>query len=123
MKIRVRTLKRILREAALSPAVFRDSQPTRDPFDRPNVVNAVQALERAFKNGVRTNLYLANRDKYNEETREFDDATEQHIGEVADRASEAMTAAVHKAVQQAWAQAMKGAAGTEKSAQAPKRVA
>jgi hypothetical protein len=109
MKVRLGTLKRILREVALSPSVF-NQEPVKDVMDRPNVAKAIASLEQPFRNAVQQNLVLAAKGQYNPETRELDDGVWEHIKETSDRATEMMMAGVHKAVQQAWAQASKGAA-------------
>lgn len=109
MKIRVKTLKRILREVAISPSVFKQ-QPVQDPMDRPNIAKALPALEAPFKNAIQQNLILQARDQYDEQTRELDDAAYDRIKTISDKATEVMMARVHKAIQTAWAEAMKGAA-------------
>jgi len=116
MKIRIGTLKRILREVAISPSYFKNNQPVQDIMERPNMANAIKALEQPFRNAVQNNLVLAAKDKYNPETRELDDAAYEHIKQVSDQATEQMMAMVHRAITQAFAQAQKGA---QKSAEAP----
>lgn len=122
MKIRVGTLRRILREVAISPSYFKNNQPVQDPMDRPNIANAVKSLEAPFKNAVANNMLLVAKDKYNPETRELDDATYKHIEQVSTKATEMMMAGVAKAIQQAWAQASKGAAAEAPPAAAPKKA-
>lgn len=111
MKIRVSTLKRIIKEIALSPSAFQNER-VNDPFDRPNIAKAVGAIEGAFKTGVAQNLILDEQDSYNAETREFDDEAYARIEEIAQKATEMMMARVHKAVQSSWAEAMKGVGKT-----------
>jgi hypothetical protein len=123
MRIRVGTLKRILREVALSPAVFKDNQPVRDPMDRPNIARAIASLEQPFRSGVELNLVLEARDSYDEQARELDDDEYGRIKEVADKATEMVMARVHRAVQGTWAEAMKGVEGVEKPATPANKVA
>lgn len=115
MKLRLGDLKRIISEVAVSPSVFKNER-VNDPFDRPNIANALPALEAAFVRAVEQNLVLAARDSYNPETRELDDATYQHIRQTSTSAGEVMLAAVHKAVQAAWKQAMAQAGKAKKKA-------
>lgn len=118
MKIRVGTLRKILREVALSPAVFKQ-EPVTDIMQRPNIAKAIQSLEAPLANAIKQNLILASKEHYDEQTREFDDAAWERVQTVADKATEMAMAGVHKAVQNAWAQAMKGVGGQEKPAAAP----
>jgi len=124
MKIRLGTLKRILREVAISPSVFKQ-EPVHDPMDRPNIARALQSLEAPFRNAIQQNMVLASKGKYNEETRELDDGAWEHIKDVSDKATETVMARVHKAVQSTWAEAMKGAATEAPAASgvAPKAAA
>ena len=124
MKVRFGALRRLVREVAMSPTIFQNNQPVRDPMDRPSIAKAVSALEEPFRRGIEVNLVLEARDSYNEETRELDDSAYRRIKEVSDKATEMMMARVHKAVQGAWAEAMKGVEGAERPAPASsKRVA
>ena len=123
MRIRVGTLRRILREVAISPSVFKNNQPVRDPMDKPTLAKAVAALEEPFRQGILMNLTLEARDSYDEQTRELDDQAYNRIKEVAGKATEMMMARVHKSVQGAWAEAMKGVHGAEKPAAPAKAVA
>ena len=118
MKIRVKTLKRILKEVALSPAVFKQ-EPVQDLMDRPNIAKALASLEQPLMNAMKQNLILAARDQYNEETREFDDQAWERVQTVAQKATEMAMAGCHKAVQNAWAQAMKGVGEEKPAAPAP----
>jgi hypothetical protein len=117
VKIRYGTLKRILHEVAVSPSVFKSNQPVSDPMDRPNIAKAIAGLEQPFRTGVELNLVLEARDSYDEQTRELDDAAYERIKEVANKSTELMMARVHKSVQGAWSEAMKGVHGAERPAQ------
>lgn len=122
MKIRYGTLKRILREVAISPSVFKNNQPIRDPMDKPTIAKAVASLEQPFRSGVEMNLVLEARDSYDEQSRELDDQAYDRIKEVAEKSTEMMMARVHKAVQGAWSEAMKGVHGAERPAVAPAKA-
>ena len=122
MKVRYGALKRVIREVAMSPSVFKNNRHVEDPFDQPNLARAMTSLETPFKNAVTMNLVLDERDAYDEQSREFDDAAYQRVEEVAQKATEMMVARVHKAVQASWAEAMKGTGNVEKPAE-KKRVA
>jgi hypothetical protein len=125
MKIRVGTLRRLIREVAISPSYFKNNEPVRDIMDRPNMAKAVAALEQPFRNAVQNNMVLAAKGQYNPETRELDDQAYEHIKQTSDKATEMMMAGVHKAVTQAFAQAQKGGAREEAPATSgaqPKRA-
>jgi len=115
MRVSYRALKKIIREVALSPSVFKNNHVVQDPMDRPNIAQALTALEQPFKTGLETNLVLDARDSYDEETRELDDAEYARIKDVAAKATELMLARAHKAVQASWAEAMKGVGSADKA--------
>jgi hypothetical protein len=125
MKIRVGTLRRLLREVAISPSVFKNAQAnqTKDIMERPNIAKAIAALEAPFKNAIEMNLTLQAHDQYDEQTRELDDAAYERIKTVSEKATEMMMAGVHKAVQGAFAQAMKGAGEEKPAVAAPPKKA
>ncbi len=114
MRMRYGTLKRILREVGISPSVFKNNQPVKDPMEKPSLAKAVANLESPFRSGIEMNLVLEARDSYDENSRELDDQAYDRIKEVAHKATEMMMARVHKAVQGTWAEAMKGVQGAEK---------
>src|SRR5277367_876803 len=97
MRTTLRQLKRLIREVAVSPSVFQNNKLINDPFEKPSVAKALQAIEPAFKTAIAMNMVLAEKDSYNAETREFDDAAYQRIEEVAQKATEMMVARVKKA--------------------------
>jgi hypothetical protein len=125
MKIRYGTLKRILREVAVSASVFKNNQTVHDPMDRPSIAKAVASIEEPFRRGIIMNLTLEARDSYDEASGDFDDSAQARINSIADKATEMLMANVHKSVQRAWAEAMKGVAhtGAEVAPESGKKVA
>lgn len=120
MKIMVGTLRKLLREHGLSPAIF-NTQAVQSALDKPNIAKSVQALDNAFRAGIHQNLVLSHADKYNKETREFDDAMFQKITQVADAASEKFTATIGNAVKDIWAEAHKAVQGDDSERDQAKR--
>jgi hypothetical protein len=121
MKLRYGTLRRVLHEVALSPSVFKNNKPIDDPMDKPTVAKAVATLEEPFKRAIEANLVLAAQASYDPQTREFDDSVYQQIQATATKASEAMMARVHKAIQGAWQEAMKSASGAAEQQPVPQK--
>jgi len=102
MKISYGELKKMIGEVALSPALFKNNKPHQDPLEDKNLANALQSLERAFKHDALMNLTLLNADKYNADSREFDDITYKQIEDVAGETSELVAAGVGNVVKKAW---------------------
>jgi len=109
MKVSYHALKKIIREVAV-PASAAGMQPTRNPIDNPNIAKALAALERPFMGAVQMNLIL----DASEGSSELDDASDDRVVSAAQAATKVMMARVHKAVQSAWAEAMKGARAADK---------
>jgi hypothetical protein len=107
MFIRYSVLRKLLREVAVSPSVFKNNQPVQDPVDKKGVASAMKDIGNSFKSGLVMNLTLASADKYNSETREFDDAAYQQIEKVANAAVEQVVAKINDTVKTAWVQAHK----------------
>lgn len=114
MRIRTGTLRKLLREVAISPSLFANNKPQQDPVEKKGVAEAMQALEHSFKSGLVTNLVLASASKYNKETREFDDAAYKAIDEAASAVTEKMIAQVNSAVKSAWQAAHQQVGGEKK---------
>jgi hypothetical protein len=114
MKIKLGTLRRLIRESVisevgLSPALFRaGNTAVKDPLESQNISQALGNLERHFSNSVMHALLLAHADKYDEGSREFDDATYEQLKQAAEGATETMMSQVGSAVKGAWARALKG---------------
>jgi hypothetical protein len=102
MRIKYGELKDMIREVSLSPSVFRNNKPHQDPLDDKDLTSALQSLERAFKQDALLNLTLLNADKYNADSREFDDETYKQIEDVAGETSELVAASVSDVVKKAW---------------------
>jgi hypothetical protein len=102
MKIKYGELKMLIKEVALSPALFRNNKPHKDPLDDKDIANSLQSLERAFKRDALMNILLLNADKYNTDSREFDDETYKQIEDAASETSELVAASVNDVVKQAW---------------------
>lgn len=112
MRIKVGNLRKLLREHGLSPAIF-NNQAVQSPLDKQNIAKSFQALDSAFKAAIHQNLVLSHADKYNKETREFDDAMFQKITQVADAASEKFTATIGNAINNIWSEAHKAVQGNK----------
>jgi|SRR5581483_1831190 len=123
MRVRLGTLKRILREVAVSPSAFANNKPVQDPMDQPNIAKALASLEQPFRGAIQQNMMLAAKDQYNAETREFDDQAWEQIKAASNKATEVMMARVHKAVQTAWAEATKAGSAEQPAPVAKKAVA
>jgi hypothetical protein len=107
MKIKLSDLRKIIREVAVSPAVFKSSQPAKDPMEKKNIVKAVSDLKTAFESALLSNLVLANPEKYDESSREFDDQMYESLKTTAASASEQVASKINDAVQTAWVAAHK----------------
>jgi len=98
MKIRLNELKElILQELAVSPALFR--QPA-DPLSNKNVAKALHDLEASLHDIIVSNLMYDQRDAYNQQTREFDDAVYKRIMSEADTASRSLTQKIKDSITQ-----------------------
>jgi len=111
MKIKVGTLRRLIREGiiseiSLSPAAFNE-KPVKDPMQRQNVSKAMGDLERFYSSALMNNLVLAHKDKYNAESRDFDDATYEALKSQADRITEKVMSQISNTLQQGWLAANK----------------
>lgn len=115
MRIRLGTLRKVLNEVAVSPSVFKNNKPVRDPMDKPNVAKAAQELEAAFKRNLELNLVLSLADKYNQETSQFDDAAYDKVKQATAAVGEKFLATVNDALEKAWVQAHQEVKGVETS--------
>lgn len=106
MKIKLATLRRLIREEAMQPNVF-SNKPVEDPMDKPNIAKAVQDLQNSFKRALDVNLVVSMQDKYNSETKDFDDATLENIKRVGDETTDQVMAKVHEFVKKGWITAHK----------------
>ncbi len=120
MRIRLGTLRKVIKEVAISPGVFKNTQTVREPTDNPNVAKLVQEFEQKFVSALKLNLVVANADKYNEETREFDDAAYGRVEEALKGAKEAIAGKVVGTLNDIWVKAhqhVKGAAAQQEKPQ------
>lgn len=106
MKIKLGELRKIIREAAVSPAVFTNNKLVSDPMEKKGIAKAMGDLERTFNDGLKMNLVVAHADKYNKETREFDDAMMQKIKETADEATETTLSKINDVLKERWMYAL-----------------
>lgn len=105
MRIRVGTLRKLIREVAISPSVARNNKPIDDPLDNESIAKVVSELGRSFDAAVRLDLTVrAMADHYDESTRQLDDAIYEKIKSTAKASSEYVVAAATKTLKNAWAQ-------------------
>ena len=112
MRIRLGTLKRILSEVALSPSVFTNNKRINAPLDKPNLAKAFHELSKLFKSTLEMDLILSMANKYNKETREFDDAAFEQVKQACNSATENLEAQVNSSLTNNWASAHKGTGET-----------
>jgi hypothetical protein len=84
VKISVRDLKKLIKEVAMSPAVFQ-TEPVQNVDSNKNLVDAISGFSEKLRSTMQKNLVLSFRDKFDSETRNFDDVTFKHIQNVVDK--------------------------------------
>lgn len=114
MKIKLKTLRNLIREGiiselGMSPAVFQQnkSKLLSDPMENGNISKAVGEFERSFNTVLLNNLVLAHSDKYDAETREFDDDTYNQLKDIASAATENAMSKIDAAFKMSWSSAIK----------------
>jgi len=113
MKIKLGTLRKLVREGivselVISPAFFRgNDKPLSDPMENGGLTRAIGEVERAFSTALMNTLVLSHTNKYNTETRDFDDAVYQQLKDAADTATEEVMSKLNTSLQTAWSSAVK----------------
>jgi hypothetical protein len=114
MKIRLSTLRKIIREVAVSPAVFKNNKVIDDPLHHQVINKALDDLKRGFHDGLTLNLTLASSGKYDEATRQLDDAAYEQIKGLAESVTEQVISQVNNSVKTSWIKAMNSVKGEVK---------
>lgn len=93
-----------IKEAKLSPSIPKNNKVIQNPFEKENVASPMEDLKRFFKNALLGNLLLLHWDSsYNNDTREFDDATYNKLTSLAETTTEQMMQKISDVVKSAWA--------------------
>lgn len=96
--------KPTVKEVKLSPSIPKNNKLVSNPFEKENIASPMEDLKRFFKNALLGNLLLLHWEaNYNNETREFDDATYNQLQSVADKTTEQMLGKISDVVKSAWA--------------------
>lgn len=122
MRIRLGTLRRVLKEVAVSASVFKNNKPVRNPTDKQAIMKAVHDLESAFRRNLEMNLVVAQADKYNEQSSEFDDAAYEKVKSATASAVESLMSQVNSALEKSWVKAHQEAKGATETMQKPTKT-
>lgn len=109
IRIKLGTLKQLIREVAMSPAVQKEQQAT-DPMTNKNVVEGMSKISQAFGLLLTRNLVLANFAKaYNQQTREFDDNVYKQIKDAVTTSQEKLQSRLASVMQKTFAEGSQAA--------------
>lgn len=111
-KFSLKELREIIRESVIqelnvSPA-FQNEKPVASPVEKQNVAKALNDLERFYRSSLLANLMLQHKDKYNSETREFDDAAYDELESLATDSSERVLSKINQVLESGWSEALNG---------------
>ena len=95
------TLKRYIKEIAVSPHVFSAAVVT-DVLEVKEVTQGITSISRGVELNLRNALMKAARQKFNPTTRQFDNQTYEQINEIVDNIVEQVVANITSVVQEAW---------------------
>lgn len=109
-KVSLKELRSIIRESVIqelsvSPA-FQNEKAVESPLEKQNIGKALGDLERFYRSSLLANLMLKHKDKYNPETREFDDAAYDQLESLAQKHSEGVIAKVSQVLESSWSEAL-----------------
>lgn len=103
MRLNLKTLRRLIKEVALSPSLPKNNQIVNNPIDNDLLDKAISSIQRQFTKMLEKNLVLSSwKGSYNSETREFNDNTYEFIKEVSEKLGEEVAASIIKTIRQAW---------------------
>lgn len=109
-KVSLKQLRSIIRESviqelSISPA-FQNEKAVESPLEKQNIGKALGDLKRFYRSSLLVNLLLKHKDKYNPETREFDDAAYDQLESLAQKHSEGVIAKVSQVLESSWSEAL-----------------
>lgn len=114
-KVSLKQLRSIIRESVIqelsvSPA-FQNEKAVESPLEKQNIGKALGDLERFYRSSLLANLLLQHKDKYNAETRDFDDAAYDQLDSLATKHAEDVNAKITQVLEASWSEALSGKKG------------
>ena len=108
MRIKIGTLRVLLREMAMSPSVFKNNKPRKDPMQG-KVISGMQAIQGGFQNMLLMNLVLLHGQEHfepvtrdGEQSGEFNDKAYAMLKVRSQQVAEELGASLQNVIEDMW---------------------